>query len=89
MKLTLSVPDYTPEQGLVCEFEDNYRISVEIGDDLSVCLSANKAGFVSLAKLMLTLSSDNVPAGVHIHLDSFVGLEDDSAELIVNKDDFA
>lgn len=86
MKLTLSVPDYNPEEGLICEFEDDYRISVEIDDDMSVCLSANKAGLISLAKLMLTLSSNNVPDGVHMHLDTMNGcLEENSYELIICK----
>lgn len=87
MRLTLSVPDYSPEDGLICEFEEDYRISVEIDEDLSVCLAANKAGLITLAKLMLTLASDNVPDGVHMHLDTINGaLEDNSNELIICKD---
>jgi len=86
MRLTLSVPDYSPEDGLICEFEEDYRISVEIDEDLSVCLAANKAGLITLAKLMLTLASDNVPDGVHMHLDTINGaLEDNSNELIICK----
>ena len=85
MRLTLSVPDYSPEDGLVCEFEEDCRISVEIDEDLSVCLAANKAGLITLAKLMLTLASDNVPDGVHMHLDTMNGLEDNSDELIICK----
>lgn len=73
MRLTLSLPDYSPEDGLICEFEEDYRISVEIDEDLSVCLAANKAGLITLAKLMLTLASDNVPDGVHMHLDTING----------------
>jgi hypothetical protein len=86
MRLTLSVPDYSPEDGLICEFEEDYRISVEIDEDLSVCMAANKAGLITLAKLMLTLASDNVPDGVHMHLDTINGaLEDNSNELIICK----
>ena len=86
MKLLITVPDYSPEKGLRCELEDDYRISVDIGDDLSVCIAANKAGLIALAKLMLTLSSDNVPDGVHMHLDTMNGaLEDNSYELIICK----
>lgn len=86
MRLTLSLPDYSPEDGLICEFEEDYRISVEIDEDLSVCLAANKAGLITLAKLMLTLASDNVPDGVHLHLDTINGaLEDNSNELIICK----
>lgn len=86
MRLTLSLPDYSPEDGLICEFEEDYRISVEIDEDLSVCLAANKAGLITLAKLMLTLASDNVPDGVHMHLDTINGaLEDNSNELIICK----
>ena len=66
--------------------EDDYRIKVDIDDDLSVCIAANKAGLIALAKLMLTLSSDNVPDGVHMHLDTMNGaLEDNSYELIICK----
>lgn len=85
MKLTLSVPDYSPETGLICEFEDDYRIGVEINDDMSVCIKADKGGLVSLAKLMLTLSSDHVPDGTHMHFDSYTSLEDGSCELIIAK----
>jgi len=85
MRLTLSVPDYSPEDGLVCEFEDDYRIDVRVEDDLSVCISADKGGLISLAKLMLTLSADNVPDGVHAHLDSLDGLEEGSSELVIEK----
>ena len=86
MTLQITVPDYSPEKGLRCEFEDDYRISVEIDDDLSVSMAANKAGLITLAKLMLTLSSDNVPDGVHMHLDTMNGaLEDNSNELIICK----
>jgi len=88
MKLTISVPDYTPQTGLICEFEEGFCIDVHINDDLSVCVSANKGGLITLAKLMLTMSSDLVPDGVHIHLDSYNGLEDGSYELIVNKESF-
>ena len=85
-RLTLSVPDYSPETGLICEFEDDCRISVEIDDDLSVRLAANRAGLITLAKLMLTLSADNVPDGVHMHLDTMNGcLEDNSNGLIIVK----
>lgn len=85
MRLTISVPDYSPEKGLICEFEDNYKISVEIDDDLSVSIAANKPGLITLAKMLLSLSSDNVPEGVHMHLDSINGLEDNSYELIICK----
>ncbi len=86
MTLHITVPDYSPERGLKCELEDDYRISVDISDDLSVCIAANKAGLIALAKLMLTLSSDNVPDGVHMHFDTMNGaLEDNSYELILCK----
>ena len=85
MKLIITVPDYSPEKGLICEFEEDYRISVEIDDDLSICLAANKAGLITLAKLMLSLSLDNVPEGAHLHLDTINGLEDNSYELIICK----
>lgn len=86
MDLTISVPRYNPDTGLVCEFEEGFCIDVHINDDLSVCISANKGGLITLAKLLLTMSSDLVPDGVHIHLDSYNGLEEGSHELIISKE---
>ena len=86
MNVTISVPDYSPETGLVCEFEDDYRISVEVQEDRSVCIRADKGGLISLARLLLTMSSDFVPDGVHMHLDPYSVLEDGSQDIIIAKD---
>ena len=86
MNVTISVPDYSPETGLVCEFEDEYRIRVEVQEDRSVCIRADKGGLISLARLLLTMSSDLVPDGAHMHLDPYSALEDGSREIIIAKD---
>jgi hypothetical protein len=53
--------------------------------DGDVLLRANPAGLVSLAKQLLTLAQQGVPAGSHIHYDAGEELEDDSVPLILER----
>ena len=62
------------------EWLDGCTIKVGVKDN-EVTLSANRAGLLSLANHLMTLSQE--PAGSHIHYDSFNSLEDGSAELVI------
>ena len=85
MIVKIDVPDYSPSKGLRMEWEDGHSISAT-QDEGSTVLTANRAGLISLARLILTLANDHVPSGHHWHLDSSNALEEGSIELIIVKD---
>lgn len=64
------------------KWEDGFEIRVK-SDGKKIIISANRAGLISLAKIINTLSEE-LP-GSHIHLDENNSLEDGSAELIIEK----
>ena len=84
MKATLELPDYSPEIGICTQWEDSFTIATSRTAD-SFTLSANKAGLISLARHLLTLAQDEVPAGCHIHYDESNSLEDASVALVIEK----
>ena len=73
------------------------RILAACGNDCSACprytahpyendtaiISANKEGLLSLSNHLKSLAEE--PFGSHIHLDAYNSLENDSAELILEK----
>ena len=63
-------------------WEEGAAISVRIEGGAAV-ISANREGMLSLAGQLAALAG--APAGSHIHLDAFNGLEDGSAELILDR----
>lgn len=85
MKFEITAPNYSPETGLRIEWDPGCQIVVRIDKD-EVLLRANKGGLRSLARLLLSLSPDEVPTGQHVHLDVYNSLEPESnGELIVEK----
>lgn len=84
MDQTVSVPEYDPTTGLRFEWEADSVIRVLRTGDTTI-VRANPAGLVSLARHLLTLAQERVPAGRHIHLDASNGLENDSEELILER----
>ena len=50
-----------------------------------VTLRCNQAGLQTLARHLLTLAQAGIPLGSHLHLDSSNGLEDGSAEIIIER----
>ena len=62
------------------KWTDGHRITVGIHGGTAV-VSANKAGLLSLAAQLTALAEEK--PGSHFHLDAYNGLEDASAELIV------
>ena len=63
-------------------WEDGFTIHVKT-DQKTVIVSANREGLLSLANHLRTLAQEE--QGSHIHLDEFNGLEENSAELIIEK----
>ena len=84
MKVTLELPEYSPETGICTQWEYGFTITTS-GTADSFTLSANKAGLISLAMHLLTLAQDEVPPGCHIHYDESNSLEDASTELVIEK----
>lgn len=66
------------------QWTDGFTIAVRI-EQGAVILSANRAGLLSLARQMADMAE--MPSGTHLHLDEYNGLEDHSAEIIIEKID--
>lgn len=84
MKLEIELPQYSNDGGFPFKWERGFEISVAVHNG-EVAISANAAGLISLARHLLVLASDEVPLGVHIHLDQFNSLEEESSELVIQK----
>ena len=67
------------------KWEDGFEIAVKIENN-AVTITANKEGLLSLANHLTALAQDNTP-GAHFHLDEHNSLEENSAELIIEKID--
>ena len=84
MKVELDVPRYSPTEGIRINWDDAFEISVSsAGSDIRI--SANRAGLRSLARILLTLADERVPAGRHVHLDDSNSLEDGSTGLVIER----
>ena len=96
MKYEIELVEYSPESGLTMTWEPDFRISTlflidndEVPTkDCHFLLCANRDGLISLARILLQLAQDNVPDGVHVHLDELNGvLEKGSCEIILQRED--
>ncbi len=83
-EIKINIPEYDDCIELV--WEKDFKIKTRYEYD-TIIIEANKAGLVSLARHLLLLAQEEAPSGSHIHLDSFNSLEDDSVELILDKND--
>ncbi len=83
-KVTLDVPNYSPDTGVILNWEGNFTIKVSHIKG-SILIEANADGLVSLANHLLNLSQSSVPTGTPLHLDDCNSLEDGSLELIIEK----
>ncbi|WP_138752204.1 Imm32 family immunity protein [Paenibacillus sinopodophylli] len=83
-KLMIEIPEYSPEEGLKLLWNEDFIIHTSINNDC-VKIVANEAGLISLANHLLNLAQAKVPMGAHIHLDVMNSLEDNSCELIFEK----
>ena len=84
MQVKIEIPEYSPDNGLRLEWEDNFKVSSSVENNI-VTITANQEGLISLARHLLTLAQSEVPARSHIHLDDLNSLETDSTELIFEK----
>ena len=84
MRVVLEVPEYESAVGVRTEWDDGFEITAQARDGTAV-IAANPAGLRSLARHLLALAADEVPAGAHIHLDGSNALEADSGELILER----
>ena len=64
------------------EWESGFEIHVTI-DRGAAIVAANREGLLSLARHLTALAEES--PGSHIHLDPYNALEDDSAQLILEK----
>ena len=86
--VTLSVPKY--KGSFLFDWEDGFVIRSWKEENGAVCIEANKAGMISLARHLLEMAQDDVPEFMHFHLDGFFGpLEEGSTELILVKRNFS
>jgi len=85
MPVSLNVPEYDPVRGLTLEWDDGFSIELNTSGT-EVLLAANRAGLVSLARHLLVLAQDDVPAGLHLHLTAGQEL-DSSVDLIRERRD--
>lgn len=83
-KVTLNVPNYSPDTGVALNWEGNFTIKVSDING-SVSIEANTEGLVSLANHLLNLSQSSVSIGTHLHLDEYNSLEEGSLDLIIEK----
>ena len=82
--MSLDIPDYSPETGVVLKWENDAEIKVSTVDG-EVLIEANANGLTSLANHLLNLAQPAVPSGAHIHLDEYNSLEDGSSPVIIAK----
>ncbi len=85
MKIHIDIPDYDGD-GLDVIWDAGSRYAIHV-DDGYVCITANKEGFISLAKQMLYMAHNDLPAGSHVHLDSFfTKMDNQEYELVIGKE---
>ena len=84
MRFEYTPPPYSRETGVRIEWEPGCRIAAAVSYD-TVVLSADRAGLITLAKHLLALAQDAVPAGAHLHYDAGEQLDDDSKPLVIER----
>ena len=85
MKITVEIPDYDGN-GLDVIWEPGAKYAIRVEAN-SVVLSANQNGLLSLAKQLLYLAHNDLPAGSHVHFDSFfTGRDAGGTELVIEKE---
>ena len=84
MQITIEIPNFIKDDGISLEWDYGFAIDAQQFPS-GVAIKANKAGLISLARHLLTLSQDSVPKGHHIHFDDSNSLEDNSCELLIEK----
>lgn len=87
MKISLDIPN--PGDEIITAWETGFKISTKVNDlgkdGLSIVISMNAAGLISLAKLLLILAQPEVPSWHHYHFDDYNDLEPGSVGLVIEK----
>jgi hypothetical protein len=82
MEYKIDVKEYSSQNGVSLIWEEGFEIESSVNGK-EITIIANKSGLISLARHLLTLAQDNVPAGSHFHLDQFNSLEEGSTGMII------
>ncbi|MFC3964132.1 Imm32 family immunity protein [Nocardia jiangsuensis] len=64
---TIDAPEYDETGGVRMEWEAGFSILVQ-NHGPEILIQANRAGLISLARILLTLAGTTTPAGAHVHL---------------------
>jgi hypothetical protein len=83
-ELHLRIPAWTREEGTTSEWDQAAFLRAQVNDGKTI-IEGNGLGFELLARLLLTLSAADVPAGTHVHLDTWGGLAPDTTELTLER----
>jgi hypothetical protein len=86
MEMVLRVPEYDASRGLSFEWDEGFEIGVEVLSSSEILVTANRAGLISLARHLLTLSQDGIASGRHLYLTADQELES-SVNLILERRD--
>lgn len=85
MKIVVDIPNYDGS-GLDVIWENGSKYMLNIEGD-HVVISANRGGLISIAKQMLYMAYNDLPAGSHIHYDSFFTKRNETnIELVIEKE---
>jgi hypothetical protein len=82
--MVVQVVQYDPRLASISFWDEGTVLRAEVLDspERTVVFSGNKAGLISLARHLLTLAQETVPAGSHMDFDSYCGwLADGSAAI--------
>ncbi|HEY7584548.1 MAG TPA: hypothetical protein VIB78_13130 [Acidimicrobiia bacterium] len=82
MDMTIDVIEYDNRRGLEFAWDNSFSIAV-VQRSHGVEIVANRAGLISLARVLLTMAQDSIdlPRPFDIELDESNALEDDSLPL--------
>lgn len=81
---SVEVGTFDPATGLGLVWAPNFLMEV-VASPHDITIKANRAGLRTLAAHMLALAGDDVPAGVHIHMEPGLELEAGSQPLILDR----
>ena len=84
MRVVIEVPGYSADSGVRFDWDVGSEIEVRSYGSETV-IEANRAGLRSLARHCLTLAQEEVPPGLHLHLDEGSGLEPGSSSLVIER----
>jgi hypothetical protein len=81
---SIEVGTYDEEKGLHLVWTPDFLIEVVAGPR-EVTIKANRAGLRTLAAHLLALAGEDVPPGVHIHLEPGLELEPESSPMVFDR----